>query len=349
MLEASDRVRFVPEPLRPGETAFVLSARADGAFRYLGVGRWLEGEHRWQIPDVDYGTWRAWGEGRDVSRGLPDGALARAQLVADAVLALPPEKRWLEQQRGSRARVLGSAARGGLRIDGGVGGFGERSVSLTDLAWVIVADDLARRSREVLDEALVNRVRYLEGTPKGSTRWIDTGWALAAWNLGKGIVRNASGGASALRTFRRDDGTKVDASFRVEPIGDGVSIVLESRGGAQTSPEKRNSEYGDGLLLILERLRAHRLKIADAFVESRDTAALPIEDRRLHIKGRDYPFVVDDADALRRAISAAQAKVGRPPNAKGSGNSTRRIRLVIEGNSVGAEALGTLMEGPKSG
>jgi hypothetical protein len=31
----------------------------------------------------------------------------------------------------------------------------------------------------VLDEARVNRLRYLEGTPKGSTRWIDTGWAIA--------------------------------------------------------------------------------------------------------------------------------------------------------------------------
>lgn len=30
----------------------------------------------------------------------------------------------------------------------------------------------------IIDEARVNRVRYLEGTPKGSTRWIDTGWAI---------------------------------------------------------------------------------------------------------------------------------------------------------------------------
>jgi hypothetical protein len=27
-------------------------------------------------------------------------------------------------------------------------------------------------------EVLVNRLRYLEGTPKGSTRWNETGWAL---------------------------------------------------------------------------------------------------------------------------------------------------------------------------
>jgi len=30
-----------------------------------------------------------------------------------------------------------------------------------------------------LDEPRVNRVRFLEGVGKGSTRYIDTGWALA--------------------------------------------------------------------------------------------------------------------------------------------------------------------------
>ena len=38
--------------------------------------------------------------------------------------------------------------------------------------------DDVRRSGGILDEPRVNRLRYLEGTPKGSTRWIDTGWAL---------------------------------------------------------------------------------------------------------------------------------------------------------------------------
>jgi hypothetical protein len=33
----------------------------------------------------------------------------------------------------------------------------------------------------LLDEARVNRLRYLDGTPKGSTRWIDTGWALVVY------------------------------------------------------------------------------------------------------------------------------------------------------------------------
>jgi hypothetical protein len=187
-------VRFAPTHQRPSETAFVLARRADGAFRYLGVGRWLDTEARWQIPDVDFATWRAWGEGRETSRTLPEGARERGERVAAALLALPPETRWLEQPGGQRARVLGPSARGGLRVDGGDGGFAERSVSLTDLAWVAAADDAARATGAVPDEALVNRVRYLDGTPKGSTRWIDTGWALAAWRLARGDARDASKG-----------------------------------------------------------------------------------------------------------------------------------------------------------
>jgi hypothetical protein len=52
-------------------------------------------------------------------------------------------------------------------------------VSLTDLAWALLAKDDVESNGGILDEPRVNRLRYLEGTPKESTRWIDTGWALA--------------------------------------------------------------------------------------------------------------------------------------------------------------------------
>jgi hypothetical protein len=261
------------------------------------------------------------------------------------VLALPADKRWLAQPSGPRARVLGAAPRGGFRVDGGDGGFGERTVSLTDLAWVISASDVARESGAILDEALVNRVRYLEGTPKGSTRWVDTGWALAAWQLGKALVREPGGEASVLRKMRRADGTPVDASFRVEPVGDSLSIVLESRGGARGSKGERNTEYTQGLLLLLERLRERGLRIADAAVESRDTMAVPVEERRLHLESHPYPFVIDNAEEVRRALSAAQANIGRAPGARGAGNSTKRIRVLLEANGLGADELARLIEG----
>jgi hypothetical protein len=42
----------------------------------------------------------------------------------------------------------------------------------------------------ILDDERVDRLRYLAGTPKGSTRWIDTGWALAAWNVARGLLED---------------------------------------------------------------------------------------------------------------------------------------------------------------
>jgi hypothetical protein len=51
-------------------------------------------------------------------------------------------------------------------------------VSLTDIAWVLIAHDDVRKHGGLLDEKRVNHVRYLDGTPESSTRWIDTGWAL---------------------------------------------------------------------------------------------------------------------------------------------------------------------------
>jgi len=120
---------------------------------------------------------------------MPQGALDRAKAVVDAVLWLHPARRCLEQADGRRARVLGGAERGGIRVDGGEGGFAERTVSLQDIAWALVADDDVRENGGILDEGRVNRMRYLEGTPKGSTRWIDTGWALAALALARGLLR----------------------------------------------------------------------------------------------------------------------------------------------------------------
>ena len=46
------------------------------------------------------------------------------------------------------------------------------------LAWVLLAADAVSEQGGLLDEARVNRLRYLEGTPRRSTRWIDTGWAM---------------------------------------------------------------------------------------------------------------------------------------------------------------------------
>lgn len=191
MLVAPDRLRSLDVTPRVAETAFVLIARG-ASWVYGGVARQTSERGVWTLPDVDYQSWRTWGEGREVSRRVPESALARAHSVVEALLSRPDAERWLDRGDGGRARIVGPAPQGGLRIDGGEGGFRERTVSLLDLAWVIAADADVTENGGVLDEARVNRLRYLDGTPKGSTRWIDTGWAIAAWML----VRSASQGRS---------------------------------------------------------------------------------------------------------------------------------------------------------
>jgi hypothetical protein len=185
-LTEPDRVKSATINPRPSETAFALSRRTDATWRYLGVARLTDEAGVWAIPEVDYATWRAYGGGREVSRRLPEGASARAQRVIDSILSRPEAGRWLQRPEANRmARVLGPAPQGGLRIDGGPDGFAARTVSVVDLAWVIVAADDVAEHGGILDEARVNHIRYLEGVPKGSTRWIDTGWAIAAWAAAK--------------------------------------------------------------------------------------------------------------------------------------------------------------------
>ena len=177
---APDHLKRAVRDRRPGETAYVLTRETpEAAWRYCGVGRWSEAEQAWAVPEIDFDTWRALGDGgRSASRRLAPEFVAEAATLVARVLGTFGEGARLGDE-GKHCRVTGKAHGGGLRIDGGDGGFAERTVSLTDLAWALAAaQDVAARGG-VLDEARVNRLRYLEGTPKGSTRWIDTGWGLA--------------------------------------------------------------------------------------------------------------------------------------------------------------------------
>ena len=322
VLVAPDRLR-AEGPRHSAETLYALAATGDG-LKYLGVGRWRSDESAWAIPEVDYATWRAWGEGKSVSRMLPPGALARAQAAVDGLLGLPEAERVLVQRDG-RARILGRAQRGGLRI---ALGQGERTVSLTDLGWVVVAADDVAAHGGILDEARVNRLRYLEGTPKGSTRWVDTGWALAAWAKGAPLAAAASIEGAAHRPLR-DDGTEVDATFRVERVDDAVTVVVEARGGTRGTAEAVNTQYAEGLRLLLARLKEAGHSLADAALDTRATAGLSPEERRLDV-GEPWPLVIDDSDDVYRRLSKAQERVGKPKGTKG-GNSTRRIRLRLTG------------------
>jgi hypothetical protein len=178
VLTAPDRWDLRVPDRRPGETAFLLARLdASGPWTYLGVGRWRDDEGAWAFRDPPLALWRALSSGRGASRTLPRSWVQAAERLA----GLASERLasvWIE--RGSqRGQIVGRSGQGGLRVSGGEGGFAERTVSLLDLGWALAAEEHVRTGGGLLDEARVNRLRYLDGTDKGATRWIDTGWAIA--------------------------------------------------------------------------------------------------------------------------------------------------------------------------
>ena len=191
VLVAADRAQVPVERRGAAETAYVLvevASSGSDRWRYHGPGRWREEDAAWSLQEeVDFSTWRRLGQGRSASRHLPDGAEDDAKRILDALMLTPGPGAYLESPAtlpGRRCRIVRRSSGGGVVIDGGPDGFKARTVSATDLAWVLLADADVLKSGGALDEPRVNRLRYLTGTPKNSTRWIDTRWALllhAAW------------------------------------------------------------------------------------------------------------------------------------------------------------------------
>ena len=176
-LAGYDRFASVQVDRRPAETAYVLLDRGDGTYEYAAVGRWDAALGNWAIPEVGVETWRRFGHSRSASRALPERYLDAARLLVARILANHGVGSWVAVP-GKGCRLVGRTAQGSVRIDGGEGGFGERTVSLVDIGWVMAAADDVARTGEQLDEGVVNRLRYLVGTPEASTRFVDTGWAM---------------------------------------------------------------------------------------------------------------------------------------------------------------------------
>ncbi|MEO6326299.1 MAG: DEAD/DEAH box helicase family protein [Thermoanaerobaculia bacterium] len=168
-----------PITRRPGETAFVLARAESGAgWRYCGVGRWQEAEGLWEIHELDWPTWHALGSGRSASRRLPAEDMAEASVLVTRILEIAASDGGRLRRGESVYHVAEGSGRGALQIDGGPGGLKKRAVSLLDIGWVLAAQRDVKQHGGVLDEPRVNRMRYLEGTPKASTRWIDTKHAM---------------------------------------------------------------------------------------------------------------------------------------------------------------------------
>lgn len=129
-----------------------------------------------------------------------------------------------------------------------------------------------------------------------------------------------------------DAGAAIDASFDCVDLEGEPTIVFHSRGGG---PVLRNSQYGRGLEVLLERLRNSGIKITRIAVESGGTRMLPVDKRVISVEGVTYPIdlsLVENVKDLRTRIGRAAAQLGRESGAKGSGNSTKRLRIWLDRN-----------------
>lgn len=124
---------------------------------------------------------------------------------------------------------------------------------------------------------------------------------------------------------RTDDGVELDAEFDIQE-GFPIVLTLESRGGG------RNNDYNPALELLLARLGRQRATIQEVLISSRDAVSKPWQDRIVTMDGKPYPIRLTpgtDAHALRRGLSTAQQRTGRAPGARGGGNPTKRISVML--------------------
>ena len=134
-----------------------------------------------------------------------------------------------------------------------------------------------------------------------------------------------------------DAGNELDANFSVEHLPIGFNIVIESRGGSDYGPHaSRNSEYSDGLRLLLERLGQRDASLEDIQVASSLAEQKPGSERRIFPEDYSFPIRLDripDKESLRLAIGRATGAFGKLPGAK-AGTYSKRLRLRVSCSSL---------------
>lgn len=139
--------------------------------------------------------------------------------------------------------------------------------------------------------------------------------------------------------FRDDDGREIQSHFEITPDDDSWRVTLEARGGTKGSEAQWNLHYDRGYHLLLQRLKTAEARLLDAYVDSRTAHALPITRRRL-LQDDRVPLdmtAVDDVEALRKSLSIAAARVRVSDNARGAGNSQKRVTLRVSAPSFASK------------
>jgi len=126
-------------------------------------------------------------------------------------------------------------------------------------------------------------------------------------------------------------GNALNATYSVVPDGTRVALIMESRSGSAAGRPGRNTDYNPALAILLERLARLDATLVDGFVDSRITQTLgtPEAERKI-VTGPIRLAQVPGIEALRIHMGTAQAKVAQAADATKGGNSTKRIRLLLD-------------------
>lgn len=136
-------------------------------------------------------------------------------------------------------------------------------------------------------------------------------------------------------TYQATDsqGNTIDAHFDIN----GCCIVFHSRSGGKLNA--RNEKYGEGLRILISRLRDAGLGIRSVAVDSSAVQNIPIRQRLI----LEAKTSLDDVDEIYSEIIRRMRNV-RSPTAKGeAGGALKRIR--IETTAADAEALCLVLKG----
>jgi hypothetical protein len=149
---------------------------------------------------------------------------------------------------------------------------------------------------------------------------------------------------------RRPDGSEVDATFELSTVPV-IDLVYHHKARGRDDPRAVNTEYHEGLELILAKLSTVSARILGISVDSSVARELDPADRELQLQ---FPIELSpetNARSLRLQITRAQKPIARRAGAKPQGgNDQKRIRLTLTWNdrSLTYDRLLELLAGTRS-
>lgn len=118
-----------------------------------------------------------------------------------------------------------------------------------------------------------------------------------------------------------DNGIILDCTFELGKDQNKHGLILHSRSG------RNNSQYNDGLEIILNRLKKLGFTFVDIFIISNELIKIFTQkQRQILIDNQSIFLNVDDINKLRKKIGSVQKDIKTNPKTKG-GNPTKKILL----------------------